>query len=682
MISLRRSIVECGIAALGCGLVLATFIVSITHHGPREELVVPTLWGLAVLAAFAGWGSLLARFCWPAANVALPLRAVWGASAVAAVGGVLACIGIVSRVALYGAIGGGCLALMFAIVRDRAAIVDAIGESWLAAKRSPALFGAVLFLGAVVLLHYVGGGADTTSNPYDDDVSYYPSAKQLLERGSLIEPFSFRRMSALGGQSFFHAILLLRVPVLHLNLFDRGMCFVLAVLLLASHRVGEAKVPILARLLSVAVLVILPNTSINAASYYSGLAFFLALFQTMERMKDDLALDIRDAARRIVPLALTAAAICTLRQNYQITVFVFVVVAYAFAMSDRRNGRLLQRFIEPMSACFLTALFVAPWLILLLRSNGTFLFPIMPGNFRAAVAMNPEGMDLATRLRFFIDVWLGLEPIRTLPLFFVVGLSLRNEIARKPIVSSWIACIVGLALITWNFSLADAPNLSRYSYGFLTAAALLTWQTVALRVVRRLEATSMPGFNASLQAVLLGFGLCLPLYGHDEWTRRVLFARVDDVAELWRRSVPPQVESPLAAPYHRLQSALPPSARMLILVDRPYNFDFKRNEIWNLDMPGSASPPPGIPCFQGSAPVAEYFRSKGIRYVAYVESSRSIWLYRREIWLDHLWDRLEIWRRFSPYMVDVMDNLADLGRNYRHLHDEAGMVLLDLEAPK
>jgi hypothetical protein len=33
-------------------------------------------------------------------------------------------------------------------------------------------------------------------------------------------------------------------------------------------------------------------------------------------------------------------------------------------------------------------------------------------------------------------------------------------------------------------------------------------------------------------------------------------------------------------------------------------------------------------------------------------------------------------------MVDVMDNLADLARTRRHLHDEAGMIVLDLEAER
>src|SRR4029078_11532085 len=130
-----------------------------------------------------------------------------------------------------------------------------------AIRLNPALAALVVFLLVVVIVHYLGGASDTSSNPYDDDVSYYPFAKQLLERGTLIDPFSFRRMSTLGGQALYHAALLVRVPMLHMNLFDRGMCLLLSAGLVASHRVGGRKAPILARLMSVAFVVALPNTS-------------------------------------------------------------------------------------------------------------------------------------------------------------------------------------------------------------------------------------------------------------------------------------------------------------------------------------------------------------------------------------------------------------------------------------
>lgn len=48
----------------------------------------------------------------------------------------------------------------------------------------------------------------------------------------------------------------------------------------------------------------------------------------------------------------------------------------------------------------------------------------------------------------------------------------------------------------------------------------------------------------------------------------------------------------------------------------------------------------GSPASSGSR--SDYLVSKGIRYVAYVESEHSTYLYRREIWFDHLFDPAEI----------------------------------------
>jgi hypothetical protein len=179
---------------------------------------------------------------------------------------------------------------------------------------------------------------------------------------------------------------------------------------------------------------------------------------------------------------------------------------------------------------------------------------------------------------------------------------------------------------------------------------------------------------------LLAFSMLFPLYIHMESARKMLETRVSDIDELLRRSVPMQTAPPIAGAYHRIQHATPAGTSILVLLDQPFHLDFARNEILNLDMPGTASPAPGIPCFLGPEPVAKYLLAKNIRYVAFVESRHSTHLYRRGIWLDHIWDPDEIWRTYAPYMLDVMDNLALLAKSRRHLHDEEGMILLDLEA--
>ena len=638
-----------------------------------------SLWGLAVLASSAGWGTLIAARCWPGERIGLSLRAVWGLSAFAFFGGICAMVsGLSSIVMLAWLVVGGVL-LARAWWTNRPELARNARARFRAMRLNLPLTGVVVFLVAAVVVHYLGGASDVSSNPYDDDIVYYPFAKQLLQRGTLIDPFSFRRMSTLGGQALYHAVLLIRVPMLHLNLFDRAMCFVLSCGLIASHRVGGRKAPLLARLVSIAFLVVLPNTSINSASYYSGLAFFLAFFQSLERLPESTFLAPRAAVRRLVPLALTGAALCTLRQNYQAAVGMVVVFSYGFAALRLRKSALRAVVIEGFVCVGLVGLFVLPWLVLLYRSSDTFLFPLLKGTFRAGVDVQSQNMTVGRFARFFTDIWTHPDPIYTLPLFMLVGLFIRETSVRRPLASQWLGAFVSIVILCQAFSLSDWGNLARYDYGFATASVLLTWQTVAAHASLTRRSTTMAWAGP---LALLAFALSAPLLDAENRirTKKMLAARLRDTDELLRRSVPSQAEPPFAAQYRRLQAATPAGSRVLVMLDEPYFLDYARNEIWNLDMPGTASPQPGIPCFQGPELVAEYLKSQGIRYLAFVQPESSVYLYRRDIWFDHIYDPDEIWRIYAPYMVDVMDNLVKLAATRVHLAEENGMIVLDLEA--
>lgn len=660
-------------AALACAALAACFFLPFLRYLPKDELTRTTTWSLALLFSFAGWGTMVQRLFWPGREVSLSLRAMWGASVLALFGGTLAAMSLLSRGALIAFVGAGLIVVANACVAARDELARRALVRLRATRLHPGLFAVVLFVAAGVAIHYLGGASDTTSNPYDDDIAYYPFARQLLDRGTLIDPFSFRRMSTLGGQALFHATLLVRVGVQHLNVFDRSMCILLSAGMVISHRTEGRKAPLLARVVAIVFLVLLPNTSINSASYYSGLAFFLGLYQTLELLPNDLATKPRATLQRVLPLALIGAAACTLRQNYQAAVGVVLVVAYAAAIKRSSLRPWRQRLIEPAFALGLVALFVLPWLVLLYRSNDTFLFPLLKGTFRAGVAVESQVMTVSKLLRLFVDVFLTPDPIRTLPLFMLVGFFVRERALRRPLASQWISALVSIALLCAAFSLADAGNLARYDYGFVTASVLLTWLTVAARL-RRTRAS----FAEVAPGAILVFALLAALDGNTHRTKKMIDDRLRDTAEMLRRTVPAQLEPPIAGSYRRLQQAVPGGERILVMVDEPFWFDYRRNEVWNLDMPGSSSPRPGIPCFRGPEPVADYLQAQGIRYVTFVEPARSTFMYRRDIWFDHLYDPDEIWRIYAPYITDVIDNLVALSATRKHLHEEAGMVVLDL----
>jgi hypothetical protein len=661
--------------ALSLGLVACVGLASVRHWA-LAELVVTAAWGLALLGSFAGWGVVVERVSGQRANVAL--RAVWGASLLAFAGGLLASASLLGRAVLVVFVGGGiALQLWTWLARDRERLARGLRAGLRAARLHPAATFAGLFVWVAVAVHYVGGAADFYSNPYDDDVAYHTFTKLLVQRGTLIDPFSFRRMSTLGGQSFFHALVYLRAPLLHTNVFDRGICLVLAAALVALHRFEGRRPRGLVRLVALVFLVTLPYTGINTASYYSGLVWFFALYESLALLPDAPVETFAEGLRRTFPLALVGAAACTLRQNYQAQVAFFVLLSYGLLLVRRRRAAPMRKLLlEPLACIALVTVFVLPWLVLSYRSSATFLFPVMRGTLRQAIKVQSPLMTPGKLVRFFADVWLTPLPITTLPLFALVGLLVRERSARAPLASQWLATLLSIAALSVGFSMSDAGNLARYDYGFAMTGALVTWLAVGERAFRR------RGVPAAVPAGVLAAAMAVALHANVKDTKKMFDRELRDTSELLRRSVPPQEESPVAASYRRLQAAVPPGATMLVLLDQPYLLDFSRNRIFNLDMPGLASPAPGIPCFRGPEPVADYLTRLGIRYVAFVENAHSTYLYRRDIWFEHLYDPDVIWRVFAPYMIDVMDNLARLAETRVHLHDEAGMVLLDLSAKR
>lgn len=662
----------------GAGVVLLVLLLALPFlpRLPKDELVRTSMWGLALLASFAGWGGVVARLARQSGSAAL--RMAWGASLFVAVGGCLGVLSLVSSASLLLFVGGGIAFLVRGMWRNRANGGRRTQAYLRAARIDPPVALALAGVGLLLLVHYLGAASDTSANPFDDDLAYYPFAKALLQTGTLIDPFSFRRMSTLGGQALFHAALLIRIPIAHLNVFDRGMSILIAVGLLASHRPGRRAVPLLARVAAICVLLLLPSGAINSASSYSGLALFLAFFQSLELLPDEPATSWISASRRVLPLALSGAALCTLRQNYQLTVVLFGVASWSLLALRRWRIERSRVLVEPAAWAALTTVLVAPWLVILYRSSHTFLFPLVRGTLRAGVGVTASSLSPLSLVRFFADVWLHPDPLHTLPLFLLVGVFIPGQSARRTLGAQWIAGFLSLVVLVVSFSLSNATDLARYDFAFFAASALLTWQHAT-----RPGATRT--MRALLPAVLLGFALFSPLFEVENQarTRKLLATRLRDLDEMLRRNVAPQrdEDTPMGRTYARLQAAVPERAPLLVMLDQPYHLDFRRNPVLNLDMPGLASPAPGIPAFVGPEAVAGYLLAKGIRYVAFVDPERSHFQYRSAVWRDHLYDAEEIWRVYAPYMTDVMDNLVKLAATHRRLAESADMVVIDLASP-
>jgi hypothetical protein len=139
--------------------------------------------------------------------------------------------------------------------------------------------------------------------------------------------------------------------------------------------------------------------------------------------------------------------------------------------------------------------------------------------------------------------------------------------------------------------------------------------------------------------------------------------------------------SPLLAAdprYHALQASIPAGAPLLVMLDRPFWLDFRRNPIEVIDMPGQVSPPPGIPFDDDEALVA-YLAMHGFRYLAFVRSTASENQYSRKGWQRLLGPPPSpLWGRAAPFVLRLFDRFESLSRSRVRLYDDGALVALDL----
>ncbi|MDF2696756.1 MAG: hypothetical protein K0S65_5139, partial [Labilithrix sp.] len=218
-------------------------------------------------------------------------------------------------------------------------------------------------------------------------------------------------------------------------------------MLIASHRERERRTSIVFVLLTLGFFVTLPSTAINTASYYSGVAFFVALYRTLVWLGDDNGSPWRAA----VPLALVSAAICTLRQNYLPVPVLMLATSYGFRVLRSREP-WAKRLREPLLTCVLTFIALTPWFVASWQSSRTFLYPLMSGTFNRALDLKATGMNPIREI--WHQVWAALEGIglKTFGFFVLAASLLRERASRRPIWSLAIASAGGSVLLTHSFT--------------------------------------------------------------------------------------------------------------------------------------------------------------------------------------------------------------------------------------
>ena len=208
---------------------------------PGSVLRGGAAWLAFLCFVLSGWGYLIVRIR-KIADPDFGLRAAWGAAGYIAVAGVLVAAGVLTRPVILALIGLGAAGFAWRELASPVASWHRVRDGLRFVRARPGVGTLAVLLVLAALYQMLGGVAALDRNPWDDDLAYTPLIKRLLDTGDLVEPFSFRRMSAYGGQTVLGALAAARGTLANVHLIDKGLCFGLA-LLIVTGKARERRCP-------------------------------------------------------------------------------------------------------------------------------------------------------------------------------------------------------------------------------------------------------------------------------------------------------------------------------------------------------------------------------------------------------------------------------------------------------
>ncbi len=630
------------------------------------RLLAGCLWGLFLLLSFTGWGLLVHRLLVPASRFDWASHAASGVAALVALGGLLNLLHAVSPAALWLLLGlGAVLGALELARRSRSA------RPFQNLRGAPFAAQAVFLVGFVLAaVLYVSSSSTSQFNPHDDLQGYFVFPTRLLQTGSLgDDPFSQRRLATgLGGKSFLDTLVLLALPYEALHLLDRGVGLLVWLgLLLAFCRQRASWT---GSLLALGLILLTPSAMVNTTAAVWGAVLFTALF---------LLLDHHQALRAGRPYGyavlagLLSAALCSLK--YNLIPAGVILLAGCIALSARRSPSPAAVLARGAVAALVLVAILLPWMLSLRSSSGTFLFPLLGKGFHGTAYDSgylAPSADLASPRRLFSDTlqFFAAPPILSLILLGAALLRFRRAPASAPLASLLLASLAAALLVHYS---VGGFHTWRYVFPFVHAAIVLS----VAELWRDPSGENPPGHQRLPVAALVSIACGAFLVG-DGWsqTRAVYKNALLDI----RRALgdAPAAFSAQPRQYAAALEAVPPGQTILARLDRPYLLDFRRHAIYVADYPGGASPPPGMPFFQGPERLAEYLLEQQVRFVAYSYRSEASF---GESEKPRLTSYYPIVRTEAAHTFDFQSNLARLGSSRKRIYDDGEVFVLDLSQP-
>ena len=630
------------------------------------------VWGLVIWASFVGWGYALGNrfffnekqniFGWGMAGAI-------GMAAYLILSGPLLAISSFSPLFIAVFVGAG---FIFLILSPRFFHLSI--QTWEEISRARLRMGfmgllffiALIFVGATAMNHY---------NQNDDLPAYFALIKMLLDTGTLFDPFSFRLLGALGGQTALEASMAAFFPWKYVNLLDMGVA-TLIVFGLAQETVrGSERKAWIARLLLISFAMMFPMPYNNTASQQTGTVFFLALFHAFEW----------SAARRITGwgaallLGSIMAGAATLRAP---NIFIMMLLGGCFSVWSVWEGRqewtkVVREALRTLSVVLFSLIC---WWIVAYRSSGSFLYPLMRGTHRPEFLLFNQHNSILETLRF---VGVFLFSYCYLPFFFPLFLLQPGRERRALFVLGATVCFAGIAIVS-QMTFALYRDLYRYLTPMAFAFGLFSAGIVARQIVQSSRVPDGFWSTTRLRLAFLLAALAILSQVPGFWWRSIISTvhikwAMDARHYLLTDPIGPVNTDAESRAYIEAFSRVPRGASTLIALDYPFLLDYRAHSIFNIDVAGAASPSPGLPYFRGAQPVKDYLLSKGIRYIAHVPLDHSVFLHSRKAQIDNLSAPYPAYRYYATFELDFYNNVDQLAKTNRVIYDSPFIRVIDLQ---
>lgn len=618
------------------------------------------------MASFWGFGEALRRWINRKEffDIGWGLTMAWGMAVMLVIGGVLTASHLATRFNLIVLVFAGTAIALFYCIQN---IFSRSSHRHHSAPTAPPdsqrrLLDCVLVFFAVL--------AFTSSiawplqvDPNDDIVCYLAFPKKILDTGTLIEPFNVRRMGTYGGHAFLQALVMIFGGERNGHVPDRGFGMILLFgMLLHLTRTIPSKYSIF-RFFTVGLLFFISVPRINTGSSLTGAAMLLALLITLSKLAGTTGPLL---PRVLVPSVLLAAT-GSLRMTYLLFASGLLVLEALFRhliTHDRKIDATRSIAVSVFPIAVGSFLLLMPWMALLWQSNATPMYPPILGT------MNPEFTVLGSKAGKLFDAAHGLACL-LMPevIVFLFALLLVSVAPYKTLAAAAAVAAVAVSWFTaYKFGVTVLSEGYRYTFPMLLPVSL--W----------LLATSLPSNDkddiepGKLAWISLSIGLLVAV--NLSGAGRELATQAETLpAQIVSRD---RLVNPAFTNANReLQNYTPKGAKILAAVDTPYGFDFARNQIYTVDVPG-ASVIGKWPLRQGPEALRKYLLSLGITYIIASDFDNAMLLYTRKHWLEHQrpeWFFKEVW---GKYFLDFMDSVDSLARTNRIVATDANMRLIEL----